>query len=154
MFLKYSISTTELKNKSINLKAKSYFWWFLTMYEHSILSVSFILNLPLENLSSYQEEWVGIPLTALTLPHFGACLSDVICRGIFCVQWVQLRWEVVVRFVDIGEIVDHHCLYFLFIIYVFALNLLQFISFYFQVSDLWLIDWCLTPTLAVYKWIK
>ena len=30
----------------------------------------------------------------------------------FCVQW----WEVVVLFVDIGGIVDHHCLSFLFII--------------------------------------
>jgi len=27
-----------------------------------------------------------------------------------------LRWEVIVRFVDIGEIVDHHCLNFLFIV--------------------------------------
>jgi hypothetical protein len=28
----------------------------------------------------------------------------------FCIQWVQLRWEVLVRFVDIGGIDDHHCL--------------------------------------------
>jgi hypothetical protein len=28
----------------------------------------------------------------------------------FCVQWVQLRWETIVRFVDIGGIDDHHCL--------------------------------------------
>jgi hypothetical protein len=26
----------------------------------------------------------------------------------FCVQWDQLRWEVIVRFVDIGGIDDHH----------------------------------------------
>jgi hypothetical protein len=25
----------------------------------------------------------------------------------FCVQWVQLRWEVIIRFVDIGGINDH-----------------------------------------------
>ena len=31
----------------------------------------------------------------------------------FC---VQLRWEVIVHFVDIGGIDDHHCLNFLFII--------------------------------------
>ena len=30
----------------------------------------------------------------------------------FCVQWVQLRREVIVRFVDIGGIVDHHRLTF------------------------------------------
>ena len=32
----------------------------------------------------------------------------------FC---VQLRWEVIVRFVDTGGMDDHHCLSFLFIIY-------------------------------------
>ena len=32
----------------------------------------------------------------------------------FCVQWVRLRWKVIVRFVNIGEIDDdHHCLNFL-----------------------------------------
>jgi hypothetical protein len=34
---------------------------------------------------------------------------------LFCVQWVQLRWEVIVCFVDIGGIDDHHCLHFLFV---------------------------------------
>ena len=33
----------------------------------------------------------------------------------FCVQWVQLRWEVIVRFVDIGGFYNHHCLNILFI---------------------------------------
>jgi hypothetical protein len=33
-----------------------------------------------------------------------------------CVQWAQFRREVVVPFVDIGGIGDHHCLNFLFII--------------------------------------
>jgi hypothetical protein len=33
----------------------------------------------------------------------------------FCILWVQLRWELIVRFVDIGGIDDHHCLNFLFI---------------------------------------
>jgi hypothetical protein len=30
-------------------------------------------------------------------------------------MFTELRWELIVRFVDIGEIVDHHCLNFLFI---------------------------------------
>jgi len=34
--------------------------------------------------------------------------------GLSCVQWVQLRREVIVRFVVIGGIDDHHCLNFLF----------------------------------------
>jgi hypothetical protein len=29
---------------------------------------------------------------------------------VLCVQWAQLRWEMIVRFVDIGGIVNHHCL--------------------------------------------
>ena len=28
-------------------------------------------------------------------------ISNFTCRGLFCVQWVQLRWEVIVRFVFI-----------------------------------------------------
>ena len=69
--------------------------------------------------SSYQEGRIGIPLTGLTLSHFCSCpkpgpgfpMSYVV---LFCVQWVQLWWEVIVRFVDIGRIVAQHCLNFLF----------------------------------------
>ena len=32
-----------------------------------------------------------------------------ICLDLFSGQWVLLKWEVIVRFVDIGEIDDHHC---------------------------------------------
>ena len=42
-------------------------------------------------------------------------MFNVICRGLF---YAQLRWEVIVRFVDIGESDDHHCLNFLFIIQI------------------------------------
>jgi hypothetical protein len=31
----------------------------------------------------------------------------------FCVRWIQLRWEAIVRFFYIGGIDDHHCLNFL-----------------------------------------
>ena len=34
----------------------------------------------------------------------------------FCVQWVPLRWELIVRFVYVGGIGDHCCLNFLFIV--------------------------------------
>ena len=40
----------------------------------------------------------------------------------FCVQWVQLRWEIIVRFIDIFRIDDHHCLNFLFIIWNLMLS--------------------------------
>ena len=58
-------------------------------------------------------------------------ISNVICRGLFCVQWVQLRWEVIVHFVDIGRIVNHHCFNFIFIINIRPRQynaLLQFVS--------------------------
>jgi hypothetical protein len=40
-----------------------------------------------------------------------SCLSN---SNLFV--WVQLRWEVIIHFVDNGGIDDHHCLNFLFII--------------------------------------
>ena len=58
---------------------------------------------------------VGISLTGLTPPHLCACprtcISNFIYCGVFFV-FSELSWEVVVRFVDIGGIVDHHCLIF------------------------------------------
>ena len=47
--------------------------------------------------------------------NFFQMISIVICHGIFCVQWVEMR-VLVVCFVDIGRIVGHHYLNFLFII--------------------------------------
>ena len=58
--------------------------------------------------SRYQEGRIGISLTSLTPPHSCACpkpgpgfpKSYVVVFS--CVQRVQLRLEVIVRFVDIG----------------------------------------------------
>jgi hypothetical protein len=74
-------------------------------------------------------------ITVLTLPHFCACPMLYVMvfklRGgcSFCWYWwpplfklffffafSELRWEVIVHFVAIGGIIDHHCLNFLFII--------------------------------------
>jgi len=41
-------------------------------------------------------------------------------RRHFCVEWVQLKWEVIVRFVDIVGIDDHYCLIYLFIMQSFS----------------------------------
>jgi hypothetical protein len=38
-------------------------------------------------------------------------IFSAMCRGLFCV-FNEFRWKVIVRFVDIGEIVDHHYLLF------------------------------------------
>ena len=51
--------------------------------------------------SSYQEG---------SLSQARTWISNVICHGLFCVQWVQLRWEAIV---DNGGIDDYHCLNFL-----------------------------------------
>ena len=76
----------------------------------------FIYVLPLR--SNYQEVW--IPLTGLTLPHICACptpgpgflMSYVM---ILFLMFSELRWEVIVRFVNISGIFDHHsCLNFFF----------------------------------------
>jgi hypothetical protein len=62
--------------------------------------------------SSYQEGIVEIALTGLPSPYLCACAFS---RGVFCVQWVQWRWKVLVWFVDIDRIDDHHCIHFMFI---------------------------------------
>jgi hypothetical protein len=70
--------------------------------------------------SSYQEGRVAILLTSLTLPHFYACPKpglgfpmsyDMVPPNF---EFMELRWEVVVCFVDIGEIVDYYYVNFLF----------------------------------------
>ena len=66
--------------------------------------------------SSYQERRPGIPLTSLTPTYCCACpkagpgFPTSYAVVFFFVS--ELRSEVVVRFVDIGGIVDHHYHYF------------------------------------------
>jgi hypothetical protein len=72
--------------------------------------------------SSYQEERVGIPLTDLIPPYFCACPNpglgfpmSYVVVSLFYVQWVKVRG-------DIGGIIYHHCLSFLFLIRSFSSN--------------------------------
>jgi len=76
------------------------------------------------------EHWtVVLFVRGLWLSQARNWISNVICHGIYCVQWVQLRWEVIVRFVDNSGIDDHHCLNFLFIMMVwFRFNNISNIS--------------------------
>jgi len=48
------------------------------------------------------------PAIFFSLSQTRTWISNVICRGLFCVQWVQLGWQVIDRFVDIGGINYHH----------------------------------------------
>ena len=68
----------------------------------------------------YQGEGgVEIPVSSLTLPHFCTCPQQGPWFPMSCVMvlfvFSELRWEVIVHFVDIDGIIDHHCLNFLFI---------------------------------------
>ena len=46
---------------------------------------------------------VGLsPATFVCLSQARTWISNVICRGLFLVQWVELRWEVIVRLVDVN----------------------------------------------------
>jgi hypothetical protein len=83
------------------------------------------------NATMFRNMW------AISWDHFGWCVTvetidllqvtdnlcyftlsraeiKLICHGLFCVPWVQLRWKVIVHFVDICGIDDHHCLNFPF----------------------------------------
>ena len=52
-----------------------------------------------------------LPLTFLCLSQTRIWISNVICYSLFlCLVFSELRWEVIVPVVDIGGIVDHHCL--------------------------------------------
>jgi hypothetical protein len=94
---------------------------------HPIIIVCLYLYCHLR--SNYQQGRVGIPLTALTLPHVCACpkpgprfpSANVMVYFVFS----DLMCEVVVRFDDMGGIDDHHCLNFLNIMY-------QVVSIYFS----------------------
>ena len=50
--------------------------------------------------------------TFLYLPQSRTWILNVVRHGLFVFLFSELRWEVIVRFVDIGGIVDHYCLNF------------------------------------------
>ena len=62
------------------------------------------------------------PAIFYTCPKPGPGFPSPYVVVFLCVQWVQLRWEVIVHFIDIGGIDDHHCLKILFIINKSDLN--------------------------------
>ena len=49
------------------------------------------------------------PTTFLCLSQFKPWISKVVCCVLFWFVFSELRSEVIVPFVDIGRIVDHHC---------------------------------------------
>ena len=89
-----------------------------------------IYIMPLEIQVLRGESWGPInqfnPAMFLWLFQSRTWIPNVIHCDLFCVQWVRLQWEVIVSFVDIGGIHDHHCLNFLFIMVSYILILRRF----------------------------
>ena len=104
------------------LSFPSFVWWYVVYLSGSesvhVFFYHFVIYaLLLETQLSRAHCWDTInpfyPATLLCLSQARASVFDVICRGRLWVQWVQLRWEVILHFADICGIDDHHCLAFL-----------------------------------------
>jgi hypothetical protein len=61
----------------------------------------------------YKEKLGLTPIQFVPVPSQNPWISNVICHGLFSMlrEW---KWEVIICFIEIGGIVDHHCLNFLF----------------------------------------
>ena len=76
------------------------------IYTTIICSVFYRLVTYRMSLSSDQEWRVGIPLTGITQPHLCVCSKT----GPTFPKYTVFTELVIARFVDIGGVVDHHCL--------------------------------------------
>ena len=63
----------------------------------------------------------------------------------FYVQLIQLRWEAIVGFVDIGEFDDHRCLKFLFIFVIYIVPRLGLQVFIWN-NTTWRNSTCISPS--------
>jgi hypothetical protein len=96
------------------------------MFWRSFLNVFFLLAIVLSVLPPSAVSYYPFGIFKLFLlqkkmePKHVQCINKLINKVNihFCVQWFQLRWEAIAHFVDIGWLDDHHCLNFLFIIYL------------------------------------
>jgi hypothetical protein len=74
-----------------------FYWWMTPEYPEKAT------DLP-QSIMMYREQHL------LCMSQVRTWISKATCHGLFCVQW----WVVVVSFCYHGEIVDQHCLNFLF----------------------------------------
>ena len=77
------------------------------------------VRIPLTNLTPIYPRNIVVPVPNQDMEF------NVTYQGLYCIHLVQLRSEVVVRFVHIGGIDDHHCLNCLFIIVFFLVIVLS-----------------------------
>jgi len=102
---------------------------------HTIVSpiVLFILTIALSVILRFPDLWLPLeiqllrredcapinrfhPATSVYLSQAKTWIFNVMCLDHIFLVFSDLRWEVILRFVNVGVIVDHHCLNFLFII--------------------------------------
>ena len=90
--------------------------WLLCQWkphEHFFLKIVY-LYLYCRWRSIYEKREGGDPInkfnlaTAFCMSHTRTWIFNIICRGLYY-MFVDLRWEAIVCFVDIGGIVDRHC---------------------------------------------
>jgi hypothetical protein len=71
-------------------------------------NVKYIVYICMEIQLLRGESWDPINLfnlaTFLCLSQAGIWISNIICHGLFCAQWVQLRWEVIVQMSNFSAI--------------------------------------------------
>ena len=87
---------------------------------------------------------------SITVKPILTWIANIIYHGLFVFS--ELRWQVIIHFLYIGGIVDHHCLYFFFIIITHEANHIIFLS---QVTDkLYHIMLYLLPSLYVAAFVR
>ena len=139
-------------------------WWFSFNIQRAIVLSMFKLSLIFYMVCGlFEWMWicagflsfvyaciaVGDPVIFCTCPKpgLGLPMSYVM---VFCVQQVQLRCEMIVRFVDIGGIDDYHCLIFLFINwFIIWLPLLKFLNLLLNVVYFFVSITCPDPLVWV-----
>ena len=89
------------------------FWVESNLRRFFIIYFVYVLSLEIQ-LSRDEGLDLIYLLTTPTPSQIRTYITNVICRCLFFVEWVRLRWEVIVCFVDICGIDYYHCLNFLF----------------------------------------
>ena len=82
-------------------------------FSSSFLFICIVVGDPIIGRRDLCSHYQVQPRHILCLFQTWTCMPNVVCR---CPVFIELIWEVIVRFVDIGKIDGHHCLNFHFIV--------------------------------------
>ena len=92
--------------------------------DHTAIVCVFMIEL----ITKRCVEYYSMRLSVQHIPHFHASLKQQSGFPMPCAQWIEIKGGIV-RFIDIGGIVDHQCLNFLFIINTLSFKQIVFTSF-------------------------